>query len=122
MATKTEVRNRVAVKLGIIESGGTPSADEITDIEAAYDELYAWLSTKDAVTWDDDEDIPNEAVYHFINLLAANLGDQFTTEGEYQRMKVDAYGIPGATLGSFGELIDLAKQDYVSSPVEATYY
>jgi len=46
MATKTQVRNRALRRLRVIEAGGTPSADEITDTELAYDELHAFLVTK----------------------------------------------------------------------------
>ena len=126
MATKAEIRNRALRKLGVLEAGGTPTADEITDVEEAYDALYGYLESKDAVTWDSDESVPVEAETPMVRLLMAEIADEFgQEEGRYQRIIIEAYG-PGGKHGIAGgalaDLIEMAQGGYVSTVTEAEYY
>ncbi|GEM_PF-2110481 len=122
MATKTQVRNRALRRLRVIEAGGTPSADEITDTELAYDELHAFLVTKEAVTWDSDEDVPEEAANHFTTMLCATIADEYASESQYRRLQIEAFGQENVSQGALGELIDLARSDYTPVPTPAVYY
>ena len=124
MPTKAEIRNRALRKVRVIGSGGTPSTDEITDTEDAYDQLHAFLETKDAVTWDSDEDIPDEAAYYVAVMLAANIADEHVDEARYQRIQREAYGHPQdpSDTGALGQLVDLANSDYVPTVVTAEYF
>ena len=123
MPTKAQIRNKALKRVRALEPGDTPSSDDITDVEEAYDELYKFLVSKKAVTWDSDEDIPEEATYHVVTMLAANIADEYAVpENTYQRLKAEAYGIENVSLGSLGELIDLAKPDRVPDITEGIYF
>lgn len=121
MATKTQIRNRALRRLRVIEAGGTPTTDEITDTELAFDEVYQFLVSKQAVIWDSDEDVPAEAAQHFTTVLCAFIADEYTDEARYQRLQIEAFGRSGSE-GALGELIDLARADYVPVKGEALYY
>ncbi len=124
MATKAQVRNKALKKLRVLEEGETPTNEVISDVEGAYNELYAFLSNHKATTWDSDEEIPNEAVRHVVTLLAFTMADDFgIDEVRYQRLKVEAYGFYDKdTNGAFSRLVELAANDYVSVETEADYY
>ena len=116
MATKAEVRNKALKKLRVIAEGETPSSEIITDVEAAYDELHADLCTKDAITWDIDEDVPDEAVRSMVTVLASEVADDFAVdETRYQRLKFEA----GQALN---KLIYIASSDYISNETPAEYF
>jgi len=122
MATKTQIRNRALRRFRVIEAGGTPTSDEITDTELAFDEVHAFLVTKQAVTWDSDEDVPAEAANHFTTILCAWIADEYVSESQYQRLQAEAFGVENVSQGALGQLIDLARSDYVPITTEATYY
>lgn len=128
MATKAQVRNKALKKLKALEEGEAPTNEVIADVEAAYDELYAFLATKNAVTWDSDEDIPDEAVRPIVSILSAEMADDFlgdSQEGRYQRLQIEAYGPGGKEKGNSGALmtlIALAQNDHVSTTIEAEYF
>lgn len=123
MPSKAVIRNRTLRKLRALEPGETPDTDTVTDVEQGYDELYDFLVSKKAVTWDSDDDIPNDAAEFVVKMLAYHLADDFSVpEAKVQRMRIEAYGIPNADLGALGELIDLAKPDYVEDIHEGVYY
>jgi len=116
MATAAEIRNRALRKLGVLESGGTPTTDEQTDADAAYAALYAFLSEKHAVTWDSDESIPVKAENAVVKMLMAELADEFgSTEGQYQRLQAEASI-------ALDKLIWLAAGQYVPTQTEGTYF
>lgn len=124
MPAKSDIRNRALRKLRALEPGQTPGADDITDVEQGYDELYSFLVSKKAVTWDSDDDIPDNAAEFVVKMLAYHLSDDYAQpEPKVQRMKIEAYGITGTSdRGALGELIDLAKPDYVEDISEGVYY
>lgn len=116
MATKAEVRNKALKKLRVIAEGETPSTEIITDVEATYDELHADLCAKDAITWDIDEDVPDESVRSMVAILASEMADDFAVdEGRYQRLKLEA------SL-ALNKLIYIASADYVSIETESEYF
>ena len=120
MATATEVRNSALRKLGVIESGGTPSTDEATDVDAAYSQVYAYLATEKAVTWDSDEDVPDEATRFVTSVLCAWIADEFAP-ALFDAWQFRAFG-PDGNSGHLGKLRDLATADRVSVPTRAVYY
>lgn len=128
MATKAQVRNKALKKIKALEEGETPTNEVIADVEAVYDEIYAYLATDNAVTWDGDEDIPAEAVRPMVSILAAEIADQFlgdSQEARYQRLQVEAYGVGGREKGNGGaklELQTIAQNDYISKPTPAEYF
>ena len=123
MPTKAEIRNKALKRVRALEPGQTASADDVADVEEAYDELYAFLVTKGAVTWDSDDDVPDNATYAVVTLLASNISmDYSLSPQERADLKVEAFGIPNVSMGQMGELIDLARPDYVPHEHEGTYY
>lgn len=127
MATKAEVRNKALRKLRVLEEGGTPSSEAITDVEEAFDEIYAYLARKNAVSWDSDENVPDEAVRPFVTILAAEMADDFgAEESRYRRLQTEAYGPDGdkenINGGAVATLIYLASNNYVPRPTAAEYY
>ena len=126
MATATEIRNRALRKLGVLRAGKSPTTQEATDADAIYTALYAWLEIHDAVTWDDDESIPNEAEIAVTKLMCAELADEFgVDEARYQRLQFEAYGPGGKhgpSDGAFADLLWLAQNKYVPTITEAVYY
>lgn len=80
MATAAELRDRAATMLGILGEGETLPSYEAADLTQSYAEVYAALDVKGHVTWDYDEDIPDEYVPHVAALVA--------------RGRVDDYGVP----------------------------
>ena len=89
-----------------------------------YDNLYQYLVRKNAVYWDSDEDIPEEAVFSVVKILAFEISDEFgATDIRRQSLRIDAYGIEGTPEnGALGDLIYLASNKYVPKKTEADYY
>ena len=116
MPTKAEIRNKTLKRLRVLEEGETPTNEVIADVEEAYDELHAYLETKNATTWDSDEDIPDDATRSVVAMLAASLADEFIVdEQRYQRLQMEAGG-------ALTRLIILAANDYIYCETEAEYY
>lgn len=127
MATKAQIRNKALKKLRVLEEGESPTNEVIADVEAVYDQLYAFLTTKHAVTWDSDEEVPNEAVRPVVTLLAAEMADDFgVDENRYARLQIEAYGsLEGkekSNGGALATLIALTQIEYVPVIVEADYF
>ena len=116
MATKSALRNKVLKKLRVIAEGETPSSEIITDVEATYDELHADLSTKKAITWDIDEDIPDEAVRSMVSIIAAEIADDFAVdEARYQRLKFESEQ-------ALRKLMFLASSTYIANETKSNYF
>lgn len=82
MPTKTEIRNRVAARLGLVEVGGTPSTAQETALDEAYDEVYAQLEVLYLTTWASDEDVPDEVAIPLVDLIAYWKVDDFPRSPE----------------------------------------
>ena len=121
MATISQVVTKTLKRLRVLEAGDTATNDDITDVTAAYEDLHDWLVTKNAVTWDADDDIPGDATWHVVAVLAARLADDYAVPHN-QALKQEAFGIPGYNHGSLGELIDLAKNPHISTTTPGIYY
>ncbi len=127
MATIHELRDKSLKKLRVLEEGETPTNEVIADVEAAYEEIHAYLSTQSAIGWDSDEDIPDEAVRPMVTVLAAEMADDFgVEEPRYQRLQMQAYGPDGdknnITGGALATLIGLASGSYITTTIEADYF
>lgn len=126
MATKAQVRNRVLRKLKRLPLGGSPNANDAGIVEDAYDDVYAFLAEKNAVTWSSSDDIPSEAVRQIVKIVTYEVADDFLSkndEARVQRYRVDAYGADpdNPNGGAFADLVALAAVDYTSLD-EFEYY
>ncbi len=93
MAVAAEVRNKALRKLGVFGTGETASSKKQADLDAAYTETYADLSRRSLVTWDFDEEVPDEFVKPIVALMADARKDEYRVPNDlYQRITVDARG------------------------------
>lgn len=76
MATKTQVIEQAAFKLGIMGDGQTLRASHNTDLTQAYAEVHAELEHRDYVTWDIDDAIPDQ----FQSVMASLVADRRRVE------------------------------------------
>ncbi len=124
MATKAQIRNKVLRKLKVLHANQSAPPDDATIVEDIYDEVYAYLSERNAVTWGSSDDIPAEAVQFVVRIVAYESADEYLSlmdESRYQRLKFEAYGSDDMS-GAFGELVRLSAVDYVPLESEADYY
>jgi hypothetical protein len=87
MATAIDARNRAATMLGILGEGETLESYETADMDAAYVEAYARLSAKGVAWWDEDDEIPDEAINHVVAMMAMSRADDYSISNDrYQRV------------------------------------
>ncbi len=87
--TIAECRSRALRKLGKLALGQTPEADLATDMEDAYDQIYARLETKGMVTWSSTDAVPDEFVEDIVSLMAFERSEA-TPDSRYGRIAQDA--------------------------------
>lgn len=91
MATKEQIKWRALNKLGVIATGQTMTAAQDADMEAAYLEVYHRLFTTDAVTWDVEEEIPDEVANEVALLVAMQRPDNYSiSDQRLQRLAAQA--------------------------------
>ena len=91
--TAAEIRNKALKKLGKFGTGTIADEPKTTDLDQAYLEVYAQLSTRGLVTWDADEEIPDEFVHSVVALVADARKDEYRIPNDlYQRITLDARG------------------------------
>lgn len=90
MATATQIREKALKKLGVKATGQTTRAEIAADLDSAYAEVYAMLSTLRLTTWDVDEDIPDEFVIPVVWMVADSRKDEYSIPNDrYQRITAD---------------------------------
>ena len=115
MATAVQIRTRAATMLGIHGEGQTLPSAKAEDLDASYVEVYAQLSIKDQVTWDFDEDIPDEYAPHITALVAWGRVINYPVDPKrYQLIQFSASKAPL-------EIKELQASDAYSTPT-AKYY
>jgi hypothetical protein len=88
MATKAEVRNRAANDLGLLRLNQDLQAQDVTRIEAGYDEVYAQLKKEGLAIWASTAEVPDELVPHMVALVADNcLATYGVSPERFQRIK-----------------------------------
>lgn len=70
MATKEQIRERAARALGILGQGDTLDSERTFEMDQSYIEVHGQLTVKSIVTWDFDEDIPDEYTPYIVALVA----------------------------------------------------
>lgn len=91
MADEADVINKALIRLKAIGRGQTASSTDIADMQAAYDEVYAYLDSRNLTTWEDDEDVPDEYVFWVVALMCkARLDEYGTPEPRRSEIRGDA--------------------------------
>lgn len=91
--TAAEIRNKALKKLGKFGTGTIADSGKSDDIDQAYIEVYEELSSRALVTWDLDEDIPDQFVRAIVALVADSRKDEYRIPNDlYQRITLDARG------------------------------
>lgn len=111
MATKAELRNKVLQKLGIIGAGETPSSDDQTLVEEAYDSAYVYLRSLHLVSWGSSDDIPTYAVNPVRNYVASQVANEY---GKNRNVEEERQSII--------ELASVLANDTDGEPTEAEYF
>lgn len=110
MATKAEIRNRVANDLGILPLNQSLQNEHKVRIEAGYDEVYARLVKQGLAQWASTAAVPSEIVPYMVTLVADNCLKTYAVSVEtYQRIKLDA-GQNGET--AIDNIRELIATDY----------
>ena len=119
MATKAEVRNQALNLLGVLMIGQSAQSQDATEIETAYEEIYADLKTEGLATWASTAEIPDKLVYHVVSLVALSRSETYgVSDSRYQRI-LNRAGVNGITAKR--EIRKLTNPDY-ESMTEATDY
>ena len=115
MATKSEVRDRAANDLGILQLGQVLQSQDAARISSAYDEVYAQLKKDGFAVWASTASVPNEITPHMAALVADNcLGVYGVSNDRFNRIKL-------AAIDGKREIRKYATQDYISQE-DATDY
>ena len=88
MATVTDLVTRVMIELGKLASGETPSAEELTDVTARYEDRFEMLTDDNYADWD-VETIPSAAMPGLIRVVAYECAPMF---GVNRKTLVEANG------------------------------
>ena len=89
----TELRNKALQELGVFGTGQTASSEKQADLDAAYTEVYADLSSRSLTTWDIDEEVPDQFVNPIVLLMADARKNVYRIPNDlFQRITLDARG------------------------------
>ena len=116
MATAAQIRNKAASKLGIKAIGQTLENAVSSDLDEAYDEVYARLRDEDLVSWHSTAEVPDEVVSPVVDLVAFARADEYKVNGEkYQRLMLAASQAEVRIRRSL-------QDDYFKDASDAVYY
>ena len=91
MATAAEIRDKAGLKLGVRALGQTLDNAVSSDLDAAYDEVYAKLRDEDLVSWHSTAEVPDELVSPVVDLVSFARVDEYGVSGErFQRIALAA--------------------------------
>jgi hypothetical protein len=116
MATAAQIRDKAARKLGVKALGQALENSVSSDIDAAYDEVYARLRDEGLVSWHSTAAVPDEIVSPVVDLVAFARADEYGVGGErYQRL---LFAASQAEIRIRRSLQD----DYFKNQDESVYY
>ncbi|WP_025899051.1 hypothetical protein [Sneathiella glossodoripedis] len=112
MATKSEIRQKVLRKLGVLGRGQTASNSDATLVEEFITQTHANLFNRGKIYWSVN-DTPDEAVNAWVMVIANECGDEFgLASPELERKAAIA----------MTEIAALNAVNYEGEPNEALYY
>lgn len=89
MATAADIRNKAGALLGVKALGQTLENSVSSDLDAAYDEVYARLRDEDLVSWHSTAEVPDEVVSPVVALVAfARVNEYGVSDSRYQRISL----------------------------------
>jgi len=116
MATAAEIRDKAAFRLGIKSFGQALENSVSSDLDAAYDEIYAWLRSEDLVSWGETAEVPDELVHPVVGLVAFSRIDEYGVSGE-RAARISAGASQAETF-----IRRTLQDDYFTNEDEAVYY
>lgn len=117
MATKAQVRDRVATKLGILILGGILQDKDKTRIESGYDEVYEELKEDGLAVWASTASVPTKLVKYMVDLVSFNCLDYGVSNDRYNRILFDAGDNGEKAKGKMRELIS-EKYESIEEPTD----
>lgn len=91
MATKAEVRNYTLQELGVLQLGQSAQSQDATEIETAYDEVYADLKSEGLAVWASTGSVPAKLVPHMVALVAYSRANTYGISNDrYMRIAAKA--------------------------------
>jgi hypothetical protein len=85
MATKAEIRGRVANIIGITRVNGDLQDQDKVRIDDGYDEVYAQLKKKGLAVWPTDGEVPDDLVEYVAAIMAHNCLDTYPCSPEREQ-------------------------------------
>jgi hypothetical protein len=116
MATAADIRNKAGALLGVKALGQTLQNSVSSDLDAAYDEVYARLRDEDLVSWHSTAAVPDEVVSPVVDLVAfARVNEYGVSSERYQRIAIAASQAEIRIRRSL-------QDDYFTDQSEAVYF
>ena len=116
MATAAQIRNKAGFLLGVKALGQTLTNSVSSDLDEAYDEVYARLRDEDLVSWHSTQDVPDELVSPVVDLVAfARINEYAVSDSRYQRISLAASQAEIRIRRSL-------QDDYFTNQDEAVYF
>lgn len=113
MASKAEIRQRVGEELGIVPIGQALESQDVTRIDATYNESYELLKEKGLAAWAIAGAVPDRLVPYFALLMEFMLLTGYSVpEARYNRISTAA-GPNGES--AIARIASLVTQEYDSN-------
>lgn len=115
MVTASELRDRAAQELGLLQPGQSLAANHAARVTQGYAEVFEKLKKDGFAAWAYSGDVPNEFVQELAFMIAENcLGTYGVSEARYNRIKIGAQEAKR-------DIQKFATEDYVSQEEPEDY-
>ena len=112
MASKAEIRQRVAEDLSIVPIGQTPENQDQTRIDTTFDETYQRLKEEGLASWASTAEVPAKIVPYFCLMMEERLLVTYSvSDVRANRIKVDAGDDGEKAVKRIAELIQGEYED-----------
>jgi hypothetical protein len=91
VATKAEIRQRVAEDLSLVAIGQPIQSQDAARIDISYNEAYERLKEEGLAMWASTADVPDKVAAYYILLMEHNIARSYgTSDARYQRILPEA--------------------------------